>query len=838
MKYNPQAIEGKWQQRWEESNAFHCENVSDKPKYYCLEMFPYPSGNIHMGHVRNYSIADVVAHFKRMQGFNVLHPIGWDAFGLPAENAAIQHSTHPAKWTYANIAAMRAQLKRLGFSYDWQRELATCDPEYYRWEQLFFIKFLEKGLLYRKKAPQNWCPKCNTVLANEQVIEGLCWRCDSEVEQKELTQWFLRITDYAEELLADLDTLEGGWPERVLAMQRNWIGKSVGAEIHFPVEGSDKTIPVFTTRQDTVFGANFMSIAAAHPLLDELVSGTTHESAVRAFAQKTLHVDSRLLSSDALEKEGVFTGRYCINPCNGARMPIWVANFVLAGYGTGAVMGVPAHDQRDLDFARKYDLPVTVVIQPEDMPPLDPAAMTEAVTDGGVMVNSGEFNGLPSEEGKLRIVDWLAARGRGKRTVTWRLRDWNVSRQRYWGAPIPVVYCDACGVVPEKEENLPVVLPLDVVTHPDGRSPLPDTPAFYETDCPRCGGKARRETDTLDTFVESSWYFGRYTDPSNTQSAFTDTALARWMPVDQYIGGVEHAILHLLYSRFFVKALRDFGFIPGKTADGRPLNEPFANLLTQGMVLMHGKKMSKSKGNTVDPSEMIDRYGADTVRMFCLFAAPPDRDFDWTESGIEGAFRFVNRLWRLAVELADRVPALEACAAEEKDAALPKARELRQKEHATVKKAGEDIAARFQFNTAIAAVMELVNLMYLVKDELAGDEGGKRVLGSSLSTALALLFPFIPHVCEELRERLGFAAPLVSRPWPRYEESALARDTVRIVLQVNGKLRGTVELPAGESEEVVKAAALADANVQKHIKGLTVRKVVYVPGKIVNVVAS
>lgn len=838
MKYNPQAIEDKWQRRWEESSAFHCEHVSDKPKFYCLEMFPYPSGNIHMGHVRNYSIADVVAHFKRMQGFNVLHPIGWDAFGLPAENAAIQNSTHPAKWTYANIANMRTQLQRLGFSYDWQRELTTCDPGYYRWEQLFFIKFLEKGLLYRKKAPQNWCPKCNTVLANEQVLEGLCWRCDSEVEQKELTQWFLRITDYAEELLADLDTLEGGWPERVLAMQRNWIGKSVGAEIHFPIEGSDKTIPVFTTRQDTVFGAGFMSIAAAHPLLDELVSGTSDEAAVRAFAQKTLNTDSRLLTSDALEKEGVFTGRYCINPFNGARMPIWVANFVLAGYGTGAVMGVPAHDQRDFDFAKKYDLPITVVIQPKGIPPLDPATMTEAVSDDGVMVNSGEFNGLANEEGKTRIVDWLVARGIGKRTVTWRLRDWNVSRQRYWGAPIPIVYCDQCGVVPEKEENLPVVLPLDVVTHPDGRSPLPDTPSFYETDCPQCGGRARRETDTLDTFVESSWYFARYTDPANTQSAFDDKALAYWMPVDQYIGGVEHAILHLLYSRFFVKALRDYGFIPGKTAAGTPLTEPFANLLTQGMVLMHGKKMSKSKGNTVDPSEMIARYGADTVRLFCLFAAPPERDFDWTESGIEGAFRFVNRLWRLAVELVDMVPSLDACTATEEDAALPKARELRQKEHATVKKAGEDIAGRFQFNTAIAAVMELVNVMYLVKDELATDAGGKRVLSSSLSTALTLLFPFIPHVCEELRERLGFTTPLVSRPWPQYQESALCRDTALIVLQVNGKLRGKVEIPAGESEEAVKAAALADTNVQKHIEGLTVRKVVHVPGKLVNVVAS
>lgn len=829
MKYDPQAIEGKWQRFWEERGSFHCEHTSDKPKFYCLEMFPYPSGNIHMGHVRNYSIADVIAHFKRMQGHNVLHPIGWDAFGLPAENAAIQHNTHPAKWTYANIANMRSQLKRLGFSYDWRRELATCDPEYYRWEQLFFVKFMEKGLLYRKKAAQNWCPKCNTVLANEQVEEGMCWRCDSVVEQKELTQWFVRITDYAEELLADLDTLAGGWPERVLTMQRNWIGKSIGAEIRFAVEGSPSAIPVFTTRQDTVFGATFMSVAAAHPLLEELIAGAEKEGEIRAFIQKVLNMDKREMSADTLEKEGMFTGRYCLNPFTGERMPIWVANFVLAEYGTGAVMGVPAHDQRDFEFARKYGLPVRVVIQPEGGA-LDPATMAEAMTEAGVMVNSGEFSGLPNEEGKLKVADRLEEKGLGKRTVNWRLRDWNVSRQRYWGAPIPAVYCDACGVVPEKEENLPVILPLDVVTHSDGRSPLPDTPSFYECACPKCGGKARRETDTFDTFVESSWYFLRYTDSANNKAPFTAEALKYWAPVDQYIGGVEHAILHLLYSRFFVKALRDFGYTDQV--------EPFANLLTQGMVLMDGSKMSKSKGNTVDPSEMIAKYGADTVRLFCLFAAPPERDFDWTDSGIEGAYRFANRLWRLAAELAGNVPALEACSASEADAALPKARELRQKEHATVKKVGEDIAGRFQFNTAIAAVMELVNLMYLTKDELLADAGGRRVLGSALSTTLALMFPVTPHLCEELRARQGFASPLVEQLWPVYSEEALVRDTVTIVIQVNGKLRGKLEVAADEAEDSVKATALADANVQKHLEGLTIRKVVLVPGKLVNVVAN
>ena len=830
MKYDPQEIERKWQCFWEERGAFHCSNTSDKPKFYCLEMFPYPSGNLHMGHVRNYSIADVVAHFKRMCGYNVLHPIGWDAFGLPAENAAIQNHTHPAKWTYANIDNMRKQMKRLGFSYDWRREFTTCDPEYYRWEQLFFVRFLEKGLLYRKKAPQNWCPTCHTVLANEQVVEGLCWRCDSVVEQKELAQWFLRITDYAEELLEDLSSLEEGWPERVLAMQRNWIGKSIGAEIRFAVEDSDQHISVFTTRQDTVFGACFMSIAAAFPMLDELIAGSPDEAKLRAFAQKVIHTDRRELDSENFEKEGMFTGRYCLNPFTGERMPIWIANFVLAEYGTGAVMGVPAHDQRDFEFARKYGLPIRVVIQPQNVAALDPATMEAAVPEGGAMVNSGEFNGLDNEEGKLRIVERLEEKNIGKRTVNWRLRDWNVSRQRYWGAPIPVIYCDTCGIVPEKEENLPVILPLDVVTRPDGRSPLPDTPSFYECTCPKCNGPARRETDTLDTFVESSWYFARYTDPWNNAQPFSADALAYWMPVDQYIGGVEHAILHLLYSRFFVKALRDFGYLNS--------DEPFSRLLTQGMVLMDGAKMSKSKGNTVDPTEMIAKYGADTVRLFCLFAAPPERDFDWTDSGIEGSYRFVNRLWRLIIELAGMVPAVEPCSASEQDATSAKARELRQKEHATVKKVTDDIADRYQFNTAIAAIMELVNLLYLVKEDLARDDGGKKILGSALSTTLALLFPIIPHVCEELRSRMGFDSPQVAQSWPKYNEAALQKDVVTVVLQVNGKLRGKLEIASDAREDDVKTAALADANVQKHIEGLTIRKVVFIPGKLVNVVAN
>ncbi|WP_164561550.1 leucine--tRNA ligase [Nitratidesulfovibrio vulgaris] len=829
MKYDHQSIETRWQKKWEDSGIFQCDTEADKPKYYVLEMFPYPSGNIHMGHVRNYSIGDVVARFKRMQGFNVLHPMGWDAFGLPAENAAIKNGTHPAKWTFANIDNMRSQLKRLGYSYDWQREVATCTPEYYRWEQLFFLRFLEKGLVYRKKAAQNWCPKCHTVLANEQVIEGLCWRCDSAVEQKELTQWFLRITDYAEELLADLSKLENGWPERVLSMQRNWIGKSTGAEIRFALDGRDDSITVFTTRPDTIFGATFMSIAPEHPLVEELIDGKPQADDVRAFVERIRNMDRIDRQSDTLEKEGVFTGAYCVNPFTGRKMPIWVANFVLAEYGTGAVMAVPAHDQRDFEFARKYDLPMQVVIQPQGEA-LDPATMSAAWTEAGALVNSGTFDGLANEDAKQRIADDLETTGNGRRTINYRLRDWNISRQRYWGAPIPVIYCDACGVVPEKEENLPVVLPLDVKTHDDGRSPLPHTPAFYECTCPVCGGKARRETDTMDTFVESSWYFARYTDATNDKAPFTPDALRYWLPVDQYIGGVEHAILHLLYSRFFTKALRDCGFIE--------LDEPFANLLTQGMVLMDGSKMSKSKGNVVDPTEMIARYGADTVRLFCLFAAPPERDFDWSESGIEGSYRFVGRVWRLVEELREHLLAVGACSSTAEDAKTPVARELRLKEHATVRKAGDDLNDRFQFNTAIAAVMELVNALYLAKDELVADESGRKVLSSAMSTVLTLLSPFTPHLSEELWALLGHTESVSTLPWPRWKEDALVRDTVTLVVQVNGKLRGKLDIPADASREEVETLALNEPNVLRYLEGVTVRKVVVIPGKLVNVVVS
>lgn len=829
MKYDPQAIEKKWQRIWNEEGAFETDHTSDKPKYYVLEMFPYPSGDIHMGHVRNYSIGDVVARFKRMQGHNVMHPMGWDAFGLPAENAAIKHQIPPAKWTYANIDNMRSQLKRLGYSYDWRRELATCSQEYYRWEQMFFLKFLEKGLLYRKKAPQNWCPSCHTVLANEQVEEGLCWRCDSVVEQKELTQWFLRITDYAEELLADLEKLKGGWPDRVISMQENWIGKSVGAEIVFTIEGMNEEVPVFTTRPDTLFGTTFMSIAAEHPLVEKLIEGKEQEGAVREFVKKIRSMDKIERTSDSLEKEGVFTGSYAINPLNGQKMPIYVANFVLVDYGTGAVMAVPAHDQRDFDFARKYDLPISVVIQPESQE-LDPATMEEAWTGSGIMVNSGEFSGTPNEEGKGKVADWLQANNCGKRTINYRLRDWNISRQRYWGSPIPMIYCEDCGVVPEKEENLPVVLPTDLKTHDDGRSPLTDCPEFYECTCPQCGKKARRETDTMDTFVESSWYFLRYTDAQKDDAPFNKEALKYWSPVDQYIGGVEHAILHLLYARFFTKALRDCGF--------HEYDEPFANLLTQGMVLMDGAKMSKSKGNTVDPTEMIAKYGADTVRLFCLFAAPPERDFDWSDSGVEGCSRFVNRVWRLVEELAPILKPMIPCSATAEDCTSSEAKDLRNKEHVTAKKAGDDIHKRFQFNTAIASTMELVNTIYHTKDALAKEESGQKVLSSAINTVLTLLSPITPHLAEELWETVGHTTKLINQPWPEYAEDALVKDVVTVAVQVNGKLRARLEVASNASKEELEKLALADENITKHTEGKTIRKVIVIPGKLVNVVAN
>lgn len=829
-KYKPEEIEKKWQEIWNESGCFEVEVDPSKPKYYVLEMFPYPSGKIHMGHVRNYSIGDVVARFKSMQGYNVLHPMGWDAFGLPAENAAIKNETHPAKWTYQNIAEMREQLQRLGYSYDWRREIASCRPEYYKWEQKFFLKFLEKGLAYRKNSPQNWCPSCNTVLANEQVEDGLCWRCDSEVEQKDMEQWFLRITDYADELLEELETLDGGWPERVLTMQRNWIGKSYGAELTFQVKDMDETVTVFTTRPDTLFGATFMSVAAEHPMVEKFIADADNKAEIEAFVTNIKNMDRIKRGADDLEKEGIFTGKYCINPVTGEDIPIFVANFVLMGYGTGAVMAVPAHDQRDFEFARKYDLPIKTVINPAELHDkgeiLKESEMTEAYSAPGILVNSGDFDGMANEPAKKSIVEHLDASGLGTMAVNYRLRDWNVSRQRFWGAPIPIIYCDECGVVPVPEGDLPLLLPENAQVRKDGKSPLPTMEEFVHCVCPRCGRAARRETDTFDTFFESSWYYMRYCDPRNESEPFSSEASDYWMNVDQYIGGIEHAILHLLYSRFFTKALRDTGFIKA--------DEPFANLLTQGMVLKDGSKMSKSKGNVVDPKSMIDQYGADATRLFILFASPPVKELEWSDQGLEGAFRFLSRLWRLVEDLEDRLEPVMPTSF--KDPQADAAKQLRFKEHDTVRRATRDIENEFQFNTVIAAVMELVNEMYGLKEELK--DADPKCLSSAVATAVTLLSPVAPHVCEELWQAMGHTEGLTKQPWPGFDESALVKDEVTMVVQVNGKVRAKFQAPNNLPKDEVEKIALGLENVTSHTDGKTVRKVIVIPNKIVNIVAN
>jgi len=848
-RYNAGIIESKWQKVWEEGRAFSVAESSDKEKFYLLEMFPYPSGRIHMGHVRNYSIGDVVARFKRLQGYNVLHPMGWDAFGMPAENAAIQHGTHPAKWTYENIANMRSQLKQMGLSYDWDRELATCDPDYYKWEQLIFLKMFERGLAYKKSSFVNWCPDCQTVLANEQVEDGCCWRCDNAVEQKELDQWFFKITDYAEELL-DWTYRLPGWPEPVLIMQRNWIGRSTGCEIDFPLEHSLAKIRVFTTRQDTLYGATFMSLAPEHPMVNELVTDEQRAS-VEVFLARIRKQDKIRRTSEDLEKEGVFTGTYCINPVTRRRMPIYLANFVLMDYGTGAVMAVPTHDQRDYEFASKYDLPLSVVIQP-DGEPLDPATMTEAWTGGGAMVNSGRFDGMDNESAKEAIADFLQKEGVGKKTVNFRLRDWGVSRQRYWGTPIPVIYCDVCGVVPVPEKDLPVILPHDVEFTGEGGSPLAKSGAFLQVSCPQCGEAARRETDTFDTFVESSWYFARYACPDFPSGPVDRQAVEYWLPVDQYIGGVEHAVMHLLYARFFTKVMRDLGMMN--------VDEPFANLLTQGMVCMesrscpqHGwlypeevvdgrcskcgteavvgrnEKMSKSKKNVVDPDGLIARYGADTARLFSLFAAPPEKDLEWNEQGVEGCFRFLHRVWRAVY---DNLELIADCASGE--AAQGAGKDLRRTTHRTIKKVTEDIDGRFHFNTAIAAVMELVNAIYAFDKK----EEQPAALREALETTVRLLAPFVPHIAEELWSCLGHGEGIEEAGWPTWSEEALVEEEKVIVVQVNGKVRGKITVPADADEETVKAAALAEVNVSRFIEGKSVNKVVVVPGRLVSVVVA
>jgi leucyl-tRNA synthetase len=824
-RYNPHSVEEKWQDFWTREKIFKVDLESAKDKFYLLEMFPYPSGRIHMGHARNYSIGDVLARFKMMRGLNVLHPMGWDAFGMPAENAAIQHGSHPAVWTKHNIDEMRRQLQRMGYSYDWDREIATCHPKYYRWEQWLFLRMLEKGLVYRKKTVVNYCRPCQTVLANEQVESGLCWRCHEPVVQQEQYGWFFKITDYAQELLDWCDKLPG-WPEKVLTMQRNWIGRSVGARILFDLEGSGDPIEVFTTRPDTLHGATFMSLAPEHPLCLALSKGTEQEVPVKEFVNRILTADWQERIGDEAEKEGVFTGAYCINPLTGGRMPIFVANFVLYDYGTGAVMAVPAHDQRDFEFAKKYGLDMIVVIQPEGEP-LDVASMAEAYVDPGALVNSAEFDGLDNVTAMEKISSKLESIGKGGSTINYRIRDWGISRQRYWGAPIPVIHCEECGVVPVPDDDLPVVLPVDIEFPTSGRSPLPDLDFFVNVACPKCGKPARRETDTMDTFVESSWYFDRYACPQHDEGMIDPEADAYWLPVDQYIGGIEHAILHLLYSRFFTKVLRDMGL--------KKTDEPFSNLLTQGMVIKDGAKMSKSKGNVVDPEDLVQQYGADTVRLFCLFAAPPERDLDWTSEGVAGSSRFLSRVWNLVFGFTKWQPADTQTSPEEEKIIA----DIRRLTHKTIKKVTQDIEGRFHFNTAVAATMEFTNGIseaFFKNDGLSAS--ARPAVEEAVKSLVLLLSPFVPHACEEMWEALGGKPGMTKLDWPDYDPSLLVEDEVLIVVQVNGKKRGEVRVPVNANEDEVKEAALAEPNVGRFIEGKTIRKAILVPDKLVNLVAN
>jgi len=869
-RYLPQEIEPRWQEAWRKADLFRVTEDKSRPKYYLLEMFPYPSGRIHMGHVRVYTIGDVVARFKRMRGFNVLHPMGWDAFGMPAENAAIAAGVHPAKWTYANIEAMKGQLNGFGYSYDWRRELATCDPRYYKWEQLVFLKLLERGQAYRRKAMVNWCESCQTVLANEQVEQGKCWRCGGEAVQRDQWGWFLKITDYADELLEWTEKLD--WPERVLVMQRNWIGRSQGASLRFPLlrppEGFEDFIEVFTTRPDTIFGATFMSLAAEHPLAAALAKGTGQEQAVAAFQAKVAGQNVNERIAEGFEKEGVFTGGYCKNPMTGQKIPIYAANFVLLEYGTGAVMAVPGHDQRDYDFAVKYDLPIVEVVRPENE--ADRVGTAKAAWTGpGILVNSGRFNGLDHETAKVEIGRHYQELGLGGPTISYRLRDWGISRQRYWGAPIPVIHCQECGVVPVPYADLPVVLPEEVEITGTGGSPLARVAEFVDVACPACGRPAKRETDTMDTFVESSWYFDRYCCPDYDQDMFDQERVDYWMEVDQYIGGIEHAILHLLYARYWTKVLRDLGYLK--------VDEPFQRLLTQGMVIRnlwecptHGplkgdkivpdgepgqpprckhcgsrltatgpkEKMSKSKGNTLEPEDLLAQYGADTVRLFYLFAAPPEKEIDWSDEGIQGSQRFLNRVWRLVVDNVESLSqAPNLVRPEELQGALS---DLWRKTHQTIKKVTEEVEERWHFNTAVAAIMELVNEAYLAltDDRVREEKEFWPLMRRVTEMIVILLSPMTPHLADELYHRLGGEGFLLGQGWPGFDPEAIKAEEITIVLQVNGKVRAQVEVPATIGRREMEELALAHERVLKYTEGLTVRKVIVVPGKLVNVVAG
>ncbi len=903
MKYDFESIESKWQRIWEEQGVFKSVFDENKRKYYVLVMFPYPSGKIHMGHVRNYTIGDVIARYKKMRGFNVLHPIGWDAFGLPAENAAISKGVHPAKWTYDNIETMKRQLKRLGISYDWDREITTCDPEYYKWNQWFFLKMYEKGIVYRKNSPVNWCPHCNTVLANEQVIDGKCWRCDTEVEIRNIEQWFIKITEYADRLLEDHSKL-GKWPEKVILMQKNWIGKSFGVVVNFKLDDG-RDFPIFTTRPDTIFGVTYMAIAPEHPLVDEIIKeNPSIETEVRRMRKE----DYKLRTSEEYEKEGVFTGRYVINPLTGDRVPLWIANFVLMEYGTGAIMCVPAHDERDFKFAKKYNLPIKIVIQPEGKE-LKPEEMREAYTEEGIMVNSSQFSGMKSSEALIKIIEYIEEKGLGRRKYNYRIKDWLISRQRYWGTPIPFVKCDKCGYVPVPYEELPVVLPKDVKFTGKG-NPLESSEEFLNTKCPKCGSSAKRETDTMDTFFDSSWYYARYTSPKNDKEPFDKKESKYWLDVDQYIGGVEHAILHLLYARFFHKFMKDLGLVDS--------DEPFVNLLTQGMVckkwvsmgsmldylslsesstveeliikisdkfkdlelksvrdsrkigeildnnhltlasnislffdaigidlpreeivkrfedeIGESVKMSKSKHNTVDPDDMVRKYGADSVRLFILFAAPPEKDLDWSDEGIEGAYRFLNRVWRLVVNSIDIINSVKSFNYEEIDSLSRKEKDLLTKINQTIKKVTEDIERDFSFNTAIASLMELTNTLYAFSPET---EREKSIFREGIEKLIILMYVFTPHISEELWQIIGGEGLVCLKQWPEYNKNFLSYDTIEVVFQINGKVRAKAEVPVDISNAELEKLALENENIKKNLEGKTPKKIIVVPKKLVNIV--
>ena len=825
-KYAPHDIEAKWQKYWEENKTFKVEMDKDKPKSYVLEMFPYPSGNLHMGHVRNYSIGDVIARFRTMKGFNVLHPMGWDSFGMPAENAAIKHNIPPKKWTLENIANMTRQLKALGLSYDWDREVTTCKEDYYKWTQWFFELFYKRGLAVKKESAVNWCDTCNTVLANEQVIDGKCWRCDHEVVKKDLSQWFFKITDYADELLKDLDLLPG-WPERVKTMQHNWIGRSEGLEFSFEIPALNDTVAVYTTRPDTAYGVTFMALAAEHPLIKKICENNPKADEINAFCERVRNQSEIERTSSESEKEGVFTGVYCINPFTGRKVEIWVTNYVLYDYGTGAVMGVPTGDQRDWMFADKYGIEKIVTICPIGKE-LKLEEMTCAYEEKeGMLVNSGEFTGMEMHKAMSAIMDKAEAEGFGKRRVNYRLRDWLISRQRYWGAPIPIIYCPHCGEVLVPEDQLPVRLPEDVSFNAGAKSPLATSEEFVHCKCPKCGADATRETDTMDTFLCSSWYYLRYTDAHNDKMPFDKELNNYWGPVDQYIGGIEHAILHLLYSRFFVKVLRDAGLVD--------YDEPFSNLLTQGMVIKDGAKMSKSLGNVVSPEEILSKYGADTARLFILFAAPPERELEWSDQGVEGSFRFLNRIWRIVqafeAVLAQKVTEYDHSNLSEAD------KDLRRVLHSSIKKVTNDIETRFNFNTAISTMMELVNALYAYKE--AAKEPNAGLVYEAISDLIKMMSPFVPHITEELwRGAIDANSSVHEQSWPECDEEALKVDNVEIVLQVNGKVRGRLTVPAEATKEELEKIAMADANVQAHIGDATVRKVICVPGRLVNIVAK